>query len=210
MGLFRTSVLEFYLVRCGYNSAYSKGSDLLFLKEDKKAEDFTKYVPGLEIVGEFTEKDKYTEKDLRWARFQWSRTLMEKRLKELYEQTGVADERPTYQICSGVVTWPPQLNLPHIVETPPRASCSPGLLVAWTDWGLCEIESGFCTRIQYPNKGGPTAVPYNERVTVGNEWWLVGTKGDSLEIMTLEIEGSPLSQKIKENLLLNLRNFRRD
>lgn len=48
----------------------------------------------------------------------------------------------------------------------------------------------------------------NSGAEVGDSWWLVGSRGDSLEVMSLEIQGSPLEAHVKANLLYNLGNYR--
>lgn len=133
---------------------------------------------------------------------------MWQRYRDLYEEYGVADERLAYQTCRGKVTpRGGQQRLPGVAEIEPYSTRDAGFFASWTPHALRLMDGGFCHRLCYPNTGGPDAVPFGEqRVVVGDEWWLVGTRGDSADTLAHEIECSPLSQVTKENLLDNLKH----
>jgi len=173
------------------------------------------WVPGLKVV-----RSELHKRFGGFVWFTWNREAMYARLREIYEEHGAADERLLYMTCSGKVELSKgQLRLPGVVEVEPRGrrtivdwSGSGHLRAiesAYTGWGLKLIDSGFCNRIMHPNRGGPTAEWFsNRKCEVGNEWWLVGTRGDSPDVLSLEIQAAPLSDQVKENLLYNLENLR--
>lgn len=159
--------------------------------------DLCMVVPGLSVV----------EADSRYIWFTWSRDAMWDRLQEVFREYGAADERLAYMPCSGVLEGP-QTRL-GFVQVEPAGTSSPGFYSGYTQTGLRLMERGFIRRIREPNRGGPEAIPFSsQRCTVGDHWWLVGSRGDSLEVLQLEIQGSPLEPRVKENLLLNLGNYR--
>jgi hypothetical protein len=140
--------------------------------------------------------------------FTWSREAMWARYKAIFEEFGVADERLAYMECSGTYKRK-QPSLPGIVYPEPQSTGGGGVFAGWTTYGLQRMDAGFAARITSPNRGGPDAIPFSSQLCeVGDEWWLVGSKGDSEEVMSLEIQGSPLDERTKENLLYNLRNYR--
>jgi hypothetical protein len=175
-------------------------------KVEELVEKLPLVVPGLKVVKNLFFKKK--------GRAMWER------IAQVYDEHGVADERVAYMTTRGVEQGAQQLRLPGVVEVAPRATGSVtstgsigkfvNIQSSWTGWGLKVIESGFIQRIREPNLGGPGAYPYRNRVIVGNEWWFVGSRGDSPEMLELEIQGSPLLDKTKMNLLENLANFPRD
>jgi len=183
--------------------------------DDETQEDLDHYVehlplvvPGLEVV----------EAELRagrtcglrgWLWFTWSRDAMWARIREVLAEYGVADERLAYMQCSGVIEpREGQMTLPGVVIPERRVTSSGPVMAAWTVWGLKTIDSGFCQRICHPDRGGPGAIPYSSRrCVVGNDWWLVGSRGDSKAILSLEIQASPLDVRTQANLLDNLRNY---
>lgn len=170
-------------------------------------------VPGLSVVKKLCEEASWPTKMNMFVWFTWSEDAMWARLQEVFQEYGVTDERLAYKKCEGKLQpLDGQQRLPGIVEVEPRGRIGQiggrGFFSSWTAWGLQIIESAFCHRIMYPDRGGPEVAHYNEQCIVGNHWWLVGTKGDSEEIMTLEILASPLSEEVKENLILNLKEFR--
>jgi hypothetical protein len=164
-------------------------------------------VPGLKVVrAELRRSRSYKDTGIVW--FTWDRESMWARYRELFEEYGAADERLAYQQCSGTVYSPDgQQRIPGVVDVEPRSTGGWGIGAAWTRYGLMQMDGGFCHRILDPNRGGLEAVPHgSQRATVGNEWWLVGSRGDSPEVLSLEIQGSPLHDETKENLLYNLGN----
>lgn len=181
----------------------------LYYNDDETQEDLDKYartlplnVPGLKVVDSIlTERKFRSDRRRGYVWFTWSRKAMWNRIEEVFKKYGVADERLDYIKCSGkIIPENGQLRLPGIIEQNERA---------YTVYGLKKIDHGFCHRILQPNKGGPEAIPFeSQRCIVGNEWWYVGSKGDSLEIMTHEIMASPLDARTQDNLLYNLKNHR--
>lgn len=174
-------------------------------------------VPGLEVVKTELRKSKRW-KDRGYVWFTWSPESEDARFQELFEKHGVADERLEYVTCSGKlnVEKEDQLALPGTVTPEPRATDGLyatgsigkyiGIYAAYTGHGLSLIDGGFAQRICHPNRGGLGAEWFSHRrVVVGNEWWLAGTRGDSDEILSLEIQASPLSDETKTNLLENLK-----
>jgi hypothetical protein len=162
------------------------------------------YVPGLKVVGsELTERTRRNpRRGCVW--FTWSRDAMWERYEELFKQYGVADERLAFEECSGIYVRR-QPSLPGTIYTEPRVKASFGGISGWTRNGLMAMERAFIHRICSPNKGGPEASASSSlRCEVGDSWWLVGTRGDSPEVLDLEIQASPLEPHVKENLLYNL------
>jgi len=182
--------------------------------DDETQEDLDYYighlplvVPGLSVV-----KAGLSGNRLRghiW--FTWDLKAMWARIREVFGLYGVADERLAYMQCSGeVAPREGQMMLPGVVIPERRVTSSGPMTAAWTEWGLMTMDGSYCKRICHPDRGGPGAIPFSsQRCEVGNEWWLVGSRGDSEDVMTLEIQGSPLDGRTKDNLLLNLRNYRR-
>ena len=167
-------------------------------------------VPGLKVVkSELRKPGKFDRGSYGIVWFTWGREAMWERFEELWNEYGVADERLAFMDCSGIDTWKKQTSLPGVVHPTPYST---GFTVAdrmfwssYTPYGLNVIESAFCNRIQFPNCGGPEARGSESlRCRIGDEWWLVGSRGDAVEVMTLEVDGSPLSQEVKDNLILNL------
>lgn len=182
---------------------------------DKHIEDRSKLLPlalpGAEVIG----SHRYGRGgEFGGIYFTWSREAMWQNIRECFEEHGVADTRVRYRQCSGRVVGydkDPQGKLPlRQVKVEPRSRGGVGVWSGWTSYGLMQMDSGFAQRIMHPNRGGPEAYPFgNRRVECDGEWWLVGSRGDSLEVMELEIMGSPLDERTKENLLHNLHNFRK-
>jgi hypothetical protein len=186
-----------FLQKCDTEEALADHAELLTL-----------VVPGLCVQHTELRAGRREREGYIW--FTWSREGMWERIRECFEEFGVADERLAYLECSGTLQGS-QRRLPGVVEPEPRIKCSGFVTAAWTRYGLQEMDSGFCQRIMQPDRGGPRVVPYaSQRCVSGNEWWLVGTRGDSEEVMAQEIEGSPLDAGTKENLLFNLANCRRE
>jgi len=172
-------------------------------------------VPGLRVTRSGWWVPKYGKTGRGSVWFTWSREAMRARYQEVFEEFGVADERLAYMTCSGKVERPrPQRRLPGLdfdVEPQIRqaAVADRVFAAAYTVGGLKTIDSEFCTRICHPDRGGPDAIWFSQRrVVMDDEWWLVGSRGDSLEVMEIEIQASPLDDRTKENLLYNLRNYR--
>jgi hypothetical protein len=164
-------------------------------------------VPGLNIIETEVIKNKYNNEDSVNILFTWDKQAMERRYKELFEEYGAADERRSYMKCSGRVNRK-QLSLPGVVYTESQTKVYSDIFVAWTHHGVLLMDSAFTNRIMYPNRGGLQACPHsNWRCEVGDDWWLVGSRGDSADILELEIQASCLEQKYKENLLFNLRSY---
>lgn len=169
------------------------------------------FVPGLMVVGSGLEDCRFTKKN-GYVWFTWSWQAMRARYEELLAEYGVADERLAFEECSGKYERK-QPSLPGIVKTEPHGTVSNFgercIFSSYTAYGISQIEHGFALRILHPNRGGLEAIPHsNQRCEVGDEWWLVGSRGDSPEILALEIQASPLEPLVKENLLFNLRNIR--
>ncbi len=168
------------------------------------------FVPGLKVVGSALEDCRFTKKN-GYIWFTWSWLAMRVRYEELLKEYGAADERLAFQECSGKYKRK-QLNLPGIVKTEPCGTISNFgercIFSLYTAYGINQIEHGFALRITQPNHGGLEAIPHsNQRCEVGDDWWLVGSRGDSSKILALEIQASPLDSLVKENLLFNLRNI---
>ncbi len=214
-----------YLARAGMNRDYTRFDheakawrypvDLRGYEDEtqEKVDHYAKMlplvVPGLKVVD--ARLDRWRENALRgsiW--FTWNRDAMWARIREIFDEYGVADERIAYRECSGEVYMPDgQHNLPGVLEIEPYATENTLGFTSYTPGALQQIDSGFCQRIKDPNKGGPDAEMFNRSCVVGNEWWLVATRGDSAEVLTLEIQGSPLDAQTKENLLYNLKEWPR-
>jgi len=185
---------------------------------DHYAERLPLVVPGLEVVHTSLGRRRPDERLRGHVWFTWSEEAMWARIAQVFDQYGVADERLAYCECAGTIETPGgQQALPGVVDVETRVrggmiSCAGHpryLYTAYTAWGLTLIESAFIQRIQHPDRGGPGTQSAGDReCLVGNEWWLVGTRGDSAEVMALEIRGSPLDDRVKENLLMNMGNYR--
>jgi len=160
-------------------------------------------VPGLKVVrGEIQESRLCGPCSYLW--FTWSQEAMWARYLALAARYGVADPRLEYMQCSGRREGKFQLNLPGMPEVEPAVRGGRFIQSSWTRYGLMLMDSGFCQRIMYPNRGGPDCIPFNQEVEDGLDWWLVGSRGDSPEVLELEIKASPLPDRTKTNLLYNL------
>jgi len=171
-------------------------------------------VPGLVVVASGLKASiHYRGENDGTVWFTWNEEDMWARIQKIFDEYGVADERLAYRKCSGSYTRT-QPSLPGTVQTEPQGTSSSlgdgrYFATAYTQYGLSEMNGAFAQRIMEPNRGGPYAIPFsNQRCEVGDDWWLVGSKGDSPEIMSLEIQGSPLDSRTKINLLYNLKNCR--
>ena len=176
---------------------------------DYYAERLSLVVPGLQVTRSSLQKNSDSPfRGYIW--FTWSIDAMWARIREVFEKYGVADERLDYMKCSGKLEGK-QLRLPGFIEPESRHESLPGLYHGWTVHGLMKMDSGFSHRIKHPDLGGPEAIPFcSQCCVVGNEWWRVGSKGDSKEVLAQEIGASPLEERTKENLLCNLNNYRLD
>lgn len=168
------------------------------------------FVPGLKVVGSALEDCRFTKKN-GYVWFTWSWQAMRARYEELLKEYGAADERLAFEECSGKYERK-QLSLPGLVKTESHSTVSDlderYIFSSYTAYGISQIEHGFCVRIIHSNRGGLEAIPHsNQRCEVGDDWWLVGSRGDSPEILALEIQAAPLDSLVKENLLFNLRNI---
>jgi len=172
-----------------------------------------KAVPGIKIVhSELTPKGNYRRQG--FVYFRWNRKDMKARYKELFEKYGVADERLEYTICSGTYERA-QPSLPGIPHQSPQGTISRAgeltVMAGWTAYGISQMDHSFGIRICNPHRGGLEANPHSSwRTEVGDEWWLTGSKGDSPEILKLEIMASPLPDYVQANLLENLKNCHPD
>lgn len=213
--------IRYYLARMGYNrdhivmdegawrypvDSFLEGSSQELL--DRYEELLPQVVPGLCVArAGFLDSRVVGRRGYLW--FSWTLDGMWRRIREVFEEYGVSDERLAYSLCSGVLNKI-QLRLPGMVEPESRSKRIAGVFASWTQYGLQNMDSGFCQRIREPDRGGPGTTPYaSQRCVVGDDWWLVGTRGDSMEVMSLEILGSPLDARTKENLLTNLNQFRK-
>lgn len=196
---------------------YPASSSYRSIPSEEKAKDLmTKYehdlplrVPGLQIEKSELTKSRFGFKWDGKLWFTWSHQAARARYLELFEEFGIADPRLAYQKCSGEIRGQRQLNMPGMPVPEPRMKSSGGVWAAWTSKGLMDMDRGFGIRIRHPNEGGTLAIPYDQRIEDGTQWWLVGSRGDSLEVMEIEILASPLDGRTKENLLFNLRNYRK-
>lgn len=185
--------------------------------EDETQEDLDDYVerlplvvPGLKVVKALLHKHHARDVARGYIWFTWTRKAMWARMREIFDEFRVADERLAYMVCRGVIEpRNGQLRLPGVVRQEGVVTSRGIVTAAWTPWGLQRMDGGFCRRISSPDRGGLAAIPYGDRqCVVGNEWWYVGSRGDSEAIMTLEIQASPLDGRTQENLLDNLKTFR--
>jgi hypothetical protein len=166
-------------------------------------------VPGLEVVRSTLEPSPFCRSNRSVIWFKWSYKAMDARYRDIVARHGIADPRLDYMECSGKREGKYQLTLTGMPEVEPRAHGGGGLFVAWAPLGLGMMESGFCQRICDPDRGGPECIPFDQTVRYQHDWWLVGSRGDSEEVMELEILASPLEDEAKDNLLFNLRRYRR-
>lgn len=163
-------------------------------------------VPGLEVVRTSLERNRTFMRAV--LGFRWSYEAMDARYEDIVARHGVADPRLDYMECSGKREGDYQLTLTGMPEVEPRARGGGGFFIAWAPLGLAMMDQGFIQRICDPNKGGPDCIPFDQTVKYQHDWWLVGSRGDSEEVMTLEILASPLEDVTKDNLLFNLRRYR--
>jgi len=168
--------------------------------------------PGLKIVKTKHVKAKgYRSYDQGYIWYTWSVQAMDNRLQELWEKHGVADWRlELYERCRWAEE-PKQPSLPGVIHVEGYSSANGPVRSSYTGYAMQSIDSGFVNRIMRPNRGGKEAEYFQTRIChVGNEKWYVGTRGDSADILSLEIQASPLDARTKENLLSNLETFPRD
>jgi len=167
-------------------------------------------VPGLEVVRTAREPNPWKKGGFRstvW--FTWSYEAMRARYEDLVARHGIADPRLDFMECGGEREGTYQLTLDGMPEPEPVSHGGAGIFVSWTAFGLAAMDGGFAMRIMEPNTGGPDHIPFDQVVEYGTEWWLVGSRGDSFEVMEIEILASPLDNRTKDNLLYNLRNYRK-
>jgi len=181
--------------------------------QDLRIEDFQKYLlrfktemPGLRVVAEEHRQvdGGYYDNDYGLLWFTWTTQGEDDDLQAFWEKHGVADLR--------VQTWGrTHWSIEKYFYEPPTETKLREYVGGWTHSGRRWIETNFCTRILYPNRGGPESSRFRRHFSYANdEIWLTGTRGDSKEILLQEINCSVLDEHVKENLRYNLENYPRD
>lgn len=164
-----------------------------------------KVLPGSRVL-----RTHIIKREFLYIWFTWSLEEMWEDLRECFREHGVADPRVRWQKTSVPVPTGTQLELlDDGVKVQPRATFG-FVSHAWTPAGLMRMEGGFARRICHPNHGGPGAIQVEHWAEAQGMRWLVGSRGDSLEVMGLEIKSSPLDDDVKFNLLDNLRTYRKN
>ena len=226
-------IIEAYAARAAHGSTikhikgstfqYHTSSRTLMLHPERDTDYYTrmlpKIIPGLTVTDTNCTPLHLSDGWIGHVTFTWTPEAMASRYKDVLDEFGVADERLGYKECV-TASYRKQLTLPGIAPTAePKRRCrytqGRSFDARWTTSGLQEIDSGFINRILNPNMkgvahrdhGGVSHIPFDMWVDDGSQRWLTGSRGDGVEVLTFEIQSSPLDQKVKDNLIHNLRNY---